>query len=316
MKSLELYVSEPGRITATGAVEGVDALMLASLARGKTRDLLFVARDDGRVARVAEALALFAPDLDILDFPAWDCVPYDRVSPHGDVLARRLDVLGRLAQGSGPGRIVLTTVAGLLQRVPPRRTLEKAGLSAKAGGRADTDALVRYLADHGYTRTDTVMEPGEYAVRGGIVDLFPPGTPEPLRLDLFGDEIEAIRRFDPVSQRTTGTVNGFTLGPVNEVGLDSASIARFRSGYRELFGVPSSDDPCMNRSRTACPFPGWSIGWHCSMTGWTPCSPICPTPPWFWIPKPTRPPRPGAPRSGNITRPGVPPKAPAWPKRG
>jgi transcription-repair coupling factor (superfamily II helicase) len=253
------FLSQPGRITLAGTPEGSDALALAELARAHAhQDFLFVARDDGRLARMVEALAFFAPDLTILDFPAWDCVPYDRVSPHVDVVARRVDTLARLAERSAgaPGVVVLTNVAALAQRVPPRETLSRASLTARAGARVPLGKLISFLEHTGYVRSDTVMEAGEYAVRGGIVDLFPPGSPEPLRLDFFGDEIEAVRAFDPMSQRTTGPVDGFVCRPVSEVTLDEGSIARFRAGYRELFGVVQGADPLYESISAGVKFTG------------------------------------------------------------
>lgn len=234
-----------GRHTLGGAPEGVDGLALAELARAWTgRDVVYVARDDARMARMAEMLAFFAADVETVEIPAWDCVPYDRVSPHVDIVARRIDGLCRLAQGAGAGpRVVLTSVAALVQRVPPRQMLAQASFAARTGGRLDPDQVIGFLNRNGYGRTDTVMEPGEYAVRGGILDLFPPGIPEPVRLDFFGDELESIRSFDPMSQRTTGQLQSFALAPVSEVILDEAAIARFRSSYRELFGVVSGPDP-------------------------------------------------------------------------
>ncbi|WP_420844436.1 transcription-repair coupling factor [Magnetospirillum aberrantis] len=245
MKRLEEFLEGVARVAVGGAPEGVDALAVARMAQAQGgREVLHVARDEGRMARMAECLAFFAPDVEVLEFPGWDCVPYDRVSPNVDIVARRVDCLVRLAAGTVKGaRVVLTTVSALLQRVPPRQILAGASFSARVGNRMDVDGVVSFLNRNGYTRADTVMEPGEYAVRGGIVDLFPPGTPEPVRLDFFGDELESIRAFDPMSQRTTGKMDSFSLAPVSEVILDEASIARFRSGYRELFGNPSGADP-------------------------------------------------------------------------
>ncbi|MBC7905825.1 MAG: transcription-repair coupling factor [Rhodospirillaceae bacterium] len=258
MKKLEKFLDTPGRITVSGAPEGVDALVIARLAKaGLGRDVLHVARDDGRMARMVEALNFFAPDVEILEFPAWDCVPYDRVSPHVDVVAKRIDTLAKLAAGPGQGaRVVLTTVAGLLQRVPPRETLAGVAFAARVGGRMDVDWVVSFLNRNGYTRADTVMEPGEFAVRGGIIDLFPPGISEPVRLDFFGDELESIRSFDPMSQRTTGKLSEFSLAPVSEVLLDEGSIARFRSGYREMFGIPSGSDPLYEAISSGIKFTG------------------------------------------------------------
>ncbi|EME70842.1 transcription-repair coupling factor [Paramagnetospirillum caucaseum] len=240
---MDNLIAEPGRHKVAGAPEGRDALLLAELAAGTEGGILHVARDEGRMARVAEALAFFAPELTVLEFPGWDCVPYDRVSPHVDMVARRIDTLARLADGVKGAFVVLTTVPALAQRVPPREALASATLDARKGSALSMDKLIGFLAKNGYVRADTVMEPGEYAVRGGIVDLFPPGSGEPLRLDFFGDEIESVRSFDPMSQRTTGVVEGFVCRPVSEVGLDEASIARFRAHYREMFGVVQGPDP-------------------------------------------------------------------------
>ncbi len=231
-----------GRFTIAGAPEGVDALVLVQRAIAGT--VLHVARDDARMAELAELAEFFAPGLDIVTVPAWDCLPYDRVSPNREIVARRIDALTRLAAGvAGAPRLVVTTVNAVLQRVPAREAFAGRVLEAKAGARLDQAKLIGFLNANGYTRTDIVDEPGEYAVRGGILDLFPPGVEQPLRLDFFGDEIEAIRRFDPLTQRSGEGAQAIALKPVNEVLLDAAAIERFRTGYRELFGAVSGDDP-------------------------------------------------------------------------
>ncbi|HJQ58938.1 MAG TPA: CarD family transcriptional regulator, partial [Vineibacter sp.] len=230
-----------------GAPEGADALLLAELALGSGgRDILHVVRDGHRLERLEEALRFFAPDREVLIFPAWDCLPYDRQSPHPDIVGERLDTLTRLAVDKPPvakARIVLASVGALVQRVPRRAGYADIGFALKAGATLDLDALQRFLVDNGYGRGETVMEPGEYAVRGGLVDLFPPGAGEPLRLDLFGDSLEAIRTFDPMSQRSTGTRDAIALKPVSEIVLTPPAIERFRAGYRELFGNVAGHDP-------------------------------------------------------------------------
>lgn len=237
----------PGRRTVAGLPEGYDALFLASLARsGTVRDVLHICRDDVRLATLAEAVRFFAPDVEVLEFPAWDTVPYDRVSPSVDIVARRIDTLSRLGgPRAGEGtRLVLATVAAATQRVPRKRVFNGAVYPIAVGKDLNVDALMGYLVRNGYVRSDQVMEPGEYAVRGGIIDLFPPGAEEPFRIDMFGDEVDGIRTFDPLTQRTTGTVKGLTLKPMSEVVLDDTAIARFRTNYRELFGgATKGDDP-------------------------------------------------------------------------
>jgi len=239
----------PGRITISGAPEGHDAFLLARLAEtGAAPAILHVCRDDGHMARLASALAFFAPDLETLTLPAWDCLPYDRASPHIEIVSRRIDALTRLADataGGAParGRIVLTTVNALLQRVPPRKLFRGRVLRLRKGGRIPLDRLLAFLGHNGYQRTDTVREAGEFAVRGGIVDLFPSGAAAPLRLDFFGDTLDALRSFDPLTQRSTGGADEVVLKPVSEVLLDDDVIRRFRMRYREQFGTVADDDP-------------------------------------------------------------------------
>ncbi|MGH7061980.1 MAG: transcription-repair coupling factor, partial [Stellaceae bacterium] len=191
----------PRRVALYGAPEGADAVAIGALAaQNHGRRWLHVCRDDGRMARFAAALAFFHPRLEALTFPAWDCLPYDRVSPNGEIVSRRIDTLARLALGATAGPlIVLTTVNALVQRVPPRRLFEGRVLTLRPGGRIGLDRLQGFFGNNGYVRTDTVREPGEFAVRGGIVDLYPAGAAQPLRLDFFCDAIEAIRSFDPLT---------------------------------------------------------------------------------------------------------------------
>ncbi|CAH2604609.1 Transcription-repair-coupling factor [Rhodovastum atsumiense] len=226
-----------------GVPEGWDAMLLARRAAEHAGPLLHACRDDARMSRLAEALAFFAPDAEVLRFPAWDCLPYDRVSPNPELVSERIATLARLLEPARRVRIVLTTVNALVQRVPPRHVFHGASLALAQGGTLDPDQLVRFLEANGYGRAGTVMEPGEYAVRGGIIDIFPAGRPEPVRLDLFGDTIESIRAFDPASQRSGIVLKQVVLRPVSEVSLDKASVARFRTAWRDLFGQAAAQDP-------------------------------------------------------------------------
>ncbi|MBL8700172.1 MAG: transcription-repair coupling factor [Alphaproteobacteria bacterium] len=211
-------------------------------ARGTS--FIHVTREAGRAAQLIESLAFFAPELQVLEFPAWDCLPYDRVSPVPEIVSRRIDTLATLAGAPATSpRIVVTTVNAILQRVPPRGMFTSGAFTAEVGRELQLDTLTAFLARNGYVRADTVREAGEYALRGGIVDLFPPGTLRPLRLDLFGDTLEAIRSFDPTTQLSGERLARFVLKPVSEVLLDAAAIERFRTGYRELFGAVGGNDP-------------------------------------------------------------------------
>ena len=199
------------------------------------------------MASVSEALSFFSPDLEIVVLPAWDCLPYDRVSPNTDISARRMAALSRLAAlgDTSPGKpfLLLTTVNAVLQRVPPRETVGSLAWSARVGNRIDLDKLTAYLASNGYNRTGTVREPGEFAVRGGIVDIYPSGFELPVRLDMFGDTLDAIRSFDAATQRTVGQLKGLDLVPASEVHLDDEAIRRFRAAYVATLGAVTGDDP-------------------------------------------------------------------------
>ncbi|MGB3537203.1 MAG: transcription-repair coupling factor, partial [Mesorhizobium sp.] len=208
------------------------------------RPVLFVARDGQRLPAIVEALAFVAPGLPVLELPAWDCLPYDRVSPGSDAAARRLDALtAMIALARKPHRaVVLATANALLQRIPPAELIEAQNFHAKPGNQIDMNALVARLETSGFDRVPTVRAIGEFAVRGGILDLFAPGWSEALRLDFFGDTLESIRTFDIASQRTTGQRKEMSLQAMSEVALNAETISRFRRAYIEAFGAPSRDD--------------------------------------------------------------------------
>ncbi|MEO0372866.1 MAG: DEAD/DEAH box helicase, partial [Pseudomonadota bacterium] len=139
--------------------------------------------------------------------------------------------------------VLLTTLNAATQRVPARAVLEGAAFTAEVDHQIDEDALRAFLVRMGFVQSPTVTEPGDYAIRGGIIDIFPPGESGPVRLDLFGDVLDGIRRFDPATQRTTEKLDRIELAPVSEVILDEAAIRRFRQNYRIEFGAAGSDDP-------------------------------------------------------------------------
>ena len=235
-------MSQQDHITVSGAPEGYDARLILDevAARGP---VLHVARDDKRMAAMQSALRFFAPDMPVLVFPGWDCLPYDRVSPNADISAQRMATLAALVHGMPEQFVLLTTINAASQRVPARDLLREAAFSARVGERVDEAALRQFLVRMGFVQSPTVMEPGDYAVRGGIIDIYPPGDLGPVRLDLFGDVLDGARRFDPATQRTTEKLELIELAPVSEVILDEASVTRFRQSYRLEFGAAGTDDP-------------------------------------------------------------------------
>ncbi|OJH46046.1 transcription-repair coupling factor [Paracoccus sp. SM22M-07] len=233
------------QLILSGAPEGYDAALIArEAARPDNRGapVIHVARDDRRMAATRAALAFMAPQLVVLDFPAWDTTPYDRVSPAPEIQAARMATLAALAQGAVKGPFVLlTSLNAVLQRVPPRDLVRATAFTARVGDRIDDEALRRFLVRMGFVQSPTVTEPGDYAIRGGIIDIFPPGESGPIRLDLFGDVLDGARRFDAVTQRTTEKLTRIELAPMSEVILDEEAITRFRQNYRAEYGLGTSD---------------------------------------------------------------------------
>jgi len=233
------------------APEGFDALVMADIARVRAGVSVYVARDTARASAFAGAFSFFAPQFEVLRLPSWDCLPYDRIGPSAAIAAERMATLSRLAEApdskaadpKAPGsRLIVTTAHALLQRLPPKNAVAAASYRARTGNDVNVADLERYFAVNGYIRASTVAEKGEFAIRGGVIDVWPPGGEEPVRLDLFGDTLESIRAFDPETQRSTRQLKTIDLLPVSEVLLDADAIARFRKGYLSRFGAPG-DDP-------------------------------------------------------------------------
>lgn len=229
--------------TLAGAPEGLDALVIAQRARKAGAIHLHIARDEPRLAALAEAIRFFDATLPVLTLPGWDCLPYDRVSPKPEIVAERMATLSALAGGVTGPVVVIATVSASLQRVPPRGAIADAHLRLAKGGTLRLDDLLSFLARNGFSRVGAVVEPGDFAVRGGIVDVYPPGASMPVRLDFFGDVVESIRRFEAESQTSVGEVPGLVLSPFNEVPIDRASVQRFRAGYVATFGAVLEEDP-------------------------------------------------------------------------
>ncbi|WP_421726743.1 transcription-repair coupling factor [Bauldia sp.] len=234
---------EPGAVLTLASVpDGVVGRALADAAASANRRVVFVARDGQRLAEVERTIRFFAPGIDIIAFPAWDCLPYDRASPLAAVVARRMAALTALSAPAERPSIVLTTVNAALQRVPTRDFVAAGSLALAAGNQIRMDTIVGWLEDNGFLRSPTVREAGEYAVRGGILDLYVAGAGDPVRLDFFGDTLESIRTFDAETQRTVAARRRIALVPANEMHLSPETIARFRQRYVALFGAADRDD--------------------------------------------------------------------------
>ena len=230
-------------LTIGNVPTGFEPVLLAEMARTGT-PIAYVVSDGQSIPDLEQMLSFVAPDIPVLSLPAWDCLPYDRVSPGADVSARRLATLSALVVHSKKphAAIVLVTANALLQKIAPKDVIEAMAFSAKPGQTIKMTDIASRLERNGFERVATVRDVGEFAVRGGILDVFVPGQLEPMRLDFFGDTLESIRHFDPASQRTTEKARSLDLNPMSEVSLTPETISRFRTNYLALFGATTRDD--------------------------------------------------------------------------
>ncbi len=237
-------IAKSGSYTFSSVADGYEAFLLKEFARGLRQDILYIASDGVSLERTADILSHIAPDVTILKFPAWDTVPYDRVSPNIGIVAARISALAELSENpeSKNPRVIIASIGAVLQKLPPKKIFLNAVREIKTGGQLNFNNFLHYAAVNGYNRVEQVYEPGEYAVRGDIIDIFPVGTKEPLRIDLFDDEIEKIRTFDVMSQRTTGELQSYCFQVMSEVVIDQNSIKSFREKYREAFGGGCQSD--------------------------------------------------------------------------
>ncbi|HIE5355598.1 TPA: transcription-repair coupling factor [Stenotrophomonas maltophilia] len=214
------------------------AWYLAQAARAHDAPLLVVARDNhGANQLEADLQTLLGndPALPVIAFPDWETLPYDRFSPHPDIISQRLAALHRLpALKRG---LVVVPVQTLLQQLAPRSYVIGGSFDLKVGQRLDLEAEKRRLESAGYRNVPQVMDPGDFAVRGGLLDVFPMGADEPLRVELLDEDIDSIRAFDPESQRSLDRVESVHMLPGREVPMDEASIGRVLATLRERFDV-------------------------------------------------------------------------------
>lgn len=230
--------------TLSSVPQSYSAFLLSEIATKNKQDILYIASSGKDLEETVGVLSFLNPDFEILSFPSWDTVPYDRVSPNSSIVSQRLETLSKLSlfpQSSKP-RIVVTSVGAVLQKLPPKKIFLNSNRTYEVGKKFDFDDFLHYVSINGYTRVEQVMEQGEYALRGDIIDIFPASAIAPLRIDLFDDEIERIRVFDVLSQRTTGELKQYTFGVAAEVVLDEHTIQNFRLSYRETFGASCLKD--------------------------------------------------------------------------
>jgi transcription-repair coupling factor (superfamily II helicase) len=224
--------------------------------KDKTLPILVLPHDE-KIQNARALLEFFKPrDVEILTFPNWDCLPYDRISPSKSVVAERLNTLSKLSTETTKKFCVITTMAALLQRLPPPSILQNRILSLRSGQTVSLEQAVKFLEENGFERLDVVTLPGQYAVRGGLLDIFPPGTEYPVRLDFFGDHLESLKTFDPETQLTLGLLSSLSVIPTTEIFLTNTTREYFRERYRKTFGIESTKDPIYEAISEGRIFPG------------------------------------------------------------
>jgi len=236
----------PGDKQRWGSITGcADAYAIARAMESNRRPICVVTRDSHHANRLATELEFFKTgDWSILQFPDWETLPYDMFSPHEDLISERLSTLSRLSnfrQG-----IILISMPTLMQRLAPRDHLQAHSFSIKIGDRIDLTAFRQQLSDNGYRVVNQVMEHGEVALRGSIIDIYPMGSEFPFRLDLLDDEVESIRLFDPETQRSTEKLPDITCLPAHEFPLTEEAIIQFRRAWRQQFTGNPTQSPLYN----------------------------------------------------------------------
>ena len=225
------------KMRISGLAGAMDALVLSRLAAQK-KPLLVLCATPWDAQRLVDEINWFNPELKPALFPDWETLPYDSFSPHPDLISDRLATLYQLSRSEFS--IVAVPLTTALTRLPPAEFLAAHTFFLKQGDRLDETAFRQQMNLGGYSHVNQVYSPGEYSVRGGLIDLFPMGSPLPYRIDLFDNEIESLRAFDVDSQRTIYPVKEIRLLPAREFPLDEAGISRFRQSFRERFeGDPS-----------------------------------------------------------------------------
>lgn len=222
--------------------------------------LLHVAKNQAEADSLKEQLLFYRPQQHIISIPEWDCLPYDRISPSREIMAQRMEGLSKLSQliedGAPASTIIITTINNLLQHVPVREFVQQLTFTLEQKQQINIQVFLNQLHDWGFVRLETVTQAGEYAVRGSIIDFFPSGQSNPVRLDLDDVIIDHIRTFDPITQRTIAEIQDITLKPAGEIFLNSASIENFRKTYRQIFQVTGNNDPFYEAISNKRPYAG------------------------------------------------------------
>ena len=229
-----------GALTIGGAAQPLDALFVAeALKTNRITSALWIVSGNARLAALAKTLDILAPNLQKMTIPAWDCLPYDRVSPDPTSAAEIAAALAEIAQDAKTAPLILAAAPMVSRKIPPKNIMAEGSLTIRKGERQDRASIIRFLERWGFRRAASVAQLGDYALRGSIIDVYPPRA-APTRIDFFGDEAETLRHFDVASQRTLAETERITIRAASEVRLDEETAKNFRTAWREIFGVKAA----------------------------------------------------------------------------
>ncbi|MBB1487514.1 transcription-repair coupling factor [Oceanospirillum sediminis] len=232
-----------------------NALVISQLARTHSSLVCVITSSQNESEQLAELLEYFLPaDYPVLRMPDWETLPYDAFSPHQDIISERLKVLFQLPLLNKG--VLVAPVSTLMQRLPPQSYISASTFLLKAGQKFDAQAMSRQLEQAGYHCVDNVYSHGEYTVRGSLMDLFPMGSDQPIRIDLFDDEIDTLRTFDPETQRSREKTDSIRILPAQEYPLDKSGIQQFRLNFQDNFDIDFRQCPLYEDVTKGIPSPG------------------------------------------------------------
>lgn len=244
--SLLTSIESQSTLTLAHVPDGSEAFYLAEIYNKHPNSLLYIARDDIKLNEFESCFSFYSPHIPLYTLPAWDTTPYDRVSPNRNLLAKRANCLTDLANHHTHHKPVVLGISltSLLQKIPHQEYFLRRNLILKEQEDISFSTLQEFLKKEGFRRVDTVHETGEFSIRGSLIDIFPASLDLPVRLDFFGDTLQKIRSFDPLSQKSLDSLDtSIKLSPTHEIRLDASSITHFRTQYRSFFGAESMQDP-------------------------------------------------------------------------
>ena len=227
-----------------------------TILRDSEISIVYVVKNEDKLYKISKLFEQLYPDINYVNIPAWDCLPYDSLSPSTRVSGERINSFLKIIDKNNPVRLVIITVNALIQKNIPLKYFPNNIRKLTIGAEINLSSFVKNAIDTGYRRTGNVMDIGEITVRGGIVDIYSPNYMDPIRIDFFGDEIEELKFFDPLTQLTKVSINNVTVLPISEILLNTDNIDLFKYNYRKTFGSNASQDEFFQSISEGIHYPG------------------------------------------------------------